>query len=244
MRIESEILLTVLGRAQRPPVDLYQVAVDLGVQAVRPTHGAVGFTDFSTSKPTVYLGPAHRRERVRFVFAHELAHIMLRNTHAVRLLNDRNQTHLLSNEEMLAQKIAATLLIPDEWVEGMRSARITLASLRNFARLAEVSRAMIVTRLADAGEDIALLQWQRGSSSWHVIDRLGVPRHLHGKIEPSLRGRMTLDELDEQDRQVVIDASISRKRLRIRGEVRRKDEYVAQLIRPSRDIWLASRPGF
>jgi Zn-dependent peptidase ImmA (M78 family) len=136
----------VLGHMPRPPVDLGNIARKLGVQDVRRSTTLDGYTDFRQDRPVVYLSPAFTRERVRFVFAHELAHVIIRRLDAQELIDQRDATSLMRNEERLANNIAGTLLIPDDWVQAFRDTDITFSRIKDAASIAEVSLAMMVTR--------------------------------------------------------------------------------------------------
>ena len=53
--IESEIVYTSLGATPKPPVDLYQIADDIRVGAIRDTDFRAGFTDFNLAVPVIYV---------------------------------------------------------------------------------------------------------------------------------------------------------------------------------------------
>jgi Zn-dependent peptidase ImmA (M78 family) len=227
----------VLGHIPEPPIDLNQIALKVGVRDVRRTMTADGYTDFRRRQPIIYLSPAFTRERVRFVFAHELAHVIIRRHDTQELIFARGAGHQIRNEERLANNIAATLLIPDSWVHAFRDSDITFTRLKDAASIAEVSLAMIVTRLAAAKFNIALLRWQRAKSSWHLVDRPGSPQSLHYTIRLTESSVRRLDELVADDLPVVLEGFIDSVRLRIRGMVRRNGKHADQLIRPTSDLW-------
>lgn len=236
-RLESEIIEMALGYLPEPPVDLDQVARKLGVRDVRTTKSVDGYTDFRDSQPVIYLGPAYTRERVRFVFAHELAHVIIRRPDTQALLRARGAASRMQYEERLANSIAGTLLIPDSWVRAIRNSDITFSRIRDAASIAEVSLAMIVTRLAAADVNVALLRWQRGKSSWHVVDRPGTPLSLHSTIELTESSVKILDGLVGDELRIVLEGFIEGVRLRIRGIAHRSGKCASQLIRPSFDLW-------
>jgi Zn-dependent peptidase ImmA (M78 family) len=237
LRLESEIIQMVLGHIPEPPIDLNQIARKVGVRDVRRTITVDGYTDFRHSQPVIYLSSAFTRERVRFVFAHELAHVIIRRPDTQELVCERGKELQMRDEERLANKIAATLLIPDNWVSAFRDSDITFPRVIDAAAIAEVSLAMIVTRLAAAKINIALLRWQRDKSSWHVVDRPGTPQSLHNTIELTESSVRRLDESVADDLNIVLEGFIDTVRLRIRGTVRRTGKYAVQLIRPSHDLW-------
>jgi hypothetical protein len=264
-RIETEVIAAALGGPRTPPVDLLAIADELNVHDVRYINGASvdGATYFHAGGPVIYLGrpdlgglDLRRPDLVRvdphlldlrssnmwFTLAHELAHVMLRKPEVVRLLAKRG-THPLSkeNEERLADRIAETLLIPDDWVGAIRVAHATIERLENVAHHAGVSMAILIVRLATAGKDVGLLQWQRGKHSWYVTDRPGTPLYLHGNIKLSEAGVIALDKADCCEQDIVADGYMGQYRIRILGRARRQGNYVTQLLRPSRDVWMAKQ---
>ena len=237
LRLESEIIQMALGYIPKPPVDLGQVARKIGIQDVRRTTASDGYTDFRHNRPVIYLSPAFTRERVRFVFAHELGHVIIRRPDTQKLMFTRGAGLLMRNEERLANNIAGTLLIPDNWVQAFRKSDIEFSRIRDAASIAEVSLAMMVTRLAAAHVNVSLLRWQRGKSSWHLVDRPGAPSSLHNTINLTESSVKILDELAADELRVVLEGSLEGLRLRIRGNVRRNGKCAVQLIRPSSDLW-------
>jgi hypothetical protein len=249
--LEAEVIAAALGGPRTPPVDLLAIADELNVNDIRYIHGASleGATYFQADGPVIYLGRLaaniNRHEAIHtmwFTLAHELAHVMLRRPGVVHLMARRGAPRLSKeSEERLADRIAETLLIPDDWVKTISVSDATLEGLENVADLAGVSMAMLVSRLAAAGKDISLLQWQRGKHSWYVTDRPGTPRCLHGNIRLSESSVMTLDNTDSSERVIVADAYMGQYRIIMLGLGRRQGDYVIQLIRPSRDIWMAKQ---
>jgi hypothetical protein len=237
-RIESEIVSAALGGPRKPPVDLSLVAGDIGVGDIRPTEFRDGFTDFSLGAPIIYLNNEDSGTRMRFVFAHELAHVMVRLPRVVRLIQMRGQASLLTDEEELADRIGATILIPDSWVEALSQTRRSLGQLRGIAQLADVSLATLVARMASSKIDVALLQWRRGNCTWHVIDRPGVPPSLQAYVKPSITGRRVLEDLGREESDVVVDCRVNGSHVRIGGKAYRRGRHVLQYIAPSRDIWI------
>jgi len=236
-RVESEILLTVLGAFPEPPVDLVRLAMTIGVSEIRRTAFRDGFTDFSFGAPVIYLNHEDSGStRSRFILAHELGHVMLQMPRVLSLLRERGQIGLLRDEEELADRVAATILIPDNWIESLSRTRISLGQVRNLARLADVSMVTLISRMVSSEFDIALLQWRKAHSVWSVVDRPGVPPNLQGYVMPSIVGHQALEGLGREESDVVIDCRVSGQHLRIRGIAQRRGRHALQLIRPSRDI--------
>ena len=137
-RIESEIVIVALGGPREPPVDLIQIAREMRVGDIRPTNFRSGFTDFSSAAPVIYLNNVQLDTTKRFVFAHELAHVMLRMSDVVRLIHMQGRANLLADEEVLADGIAATILVPDSWIDALRKTRCSYKQFRDIARLANI----------------------------------------------------------------------------------------------------------
>jgi hypothetical protein len=176
--------------------------------------------------------------------AHELAHVMLRRPEVLQIMVRRGGPPLSKEgEERLADKIAETLLIPDDWVEAIQVSHPTLEKLENVAALGGVSVSMLVVRLASAGKDIGLMQWQRGKHSWYVTDRPGAPPYLHRNIKLSEAGIIALDNADCWEDEIVADGCMGQHRITISGTGRREGKYVTQLFRPSLDVWMTEQPS-
>lgn len=240
--LASEIIAAALGCAPEPPVDLRRVAGNLGVAEILCTSFRDGFTDFTTPRPVIYLNKVEQVPRMRFVLAHELAHVMLRKPAATDLIERRGRSCLLPGEENIADAIASTLLMPDDLVEMARRVNLTLEKLEQIADCAEVTPVMLITRLATAGIDVGLLHWRRGSRSWHVVDRPGVPGSLHGYIAMSKIGSIVFESLGQHESAIVADCRVGGRNVKIHGTAWRKGWHVVQLIAPSRDIVFPSRP--
>lgn len=232
-RIESEIVSVALGAQPSPPVDLRRVASDVGVGDVLLMDVRDGFTDFSYVRPVIYLNRADSDTRARFVLAHELAHVMLRMPQVMNLIQARGQVSSLTDEERLADRIAATLLVPDGWVEALRESHTRAKQLTDAAKLAGVSLATLVRRMATAGIDVAMLHWIKGKSNWHVIDRPGAPRSLHGSVKPSMIGHWTIENVGPEESDIVIDCQVNGKLMKISGNGLRDGSAVLQIIQPS-----------
>jgi Zn-dependent peptidase ImmA (M78 family) len=238
-QIEAEIIAASLGGPREPPVNLALIAREIGVVDIRQTDRWDGYTDFRHAAPVIYINGMASRTRQRFILAHELAHVMLRNRDVIALITQQGQLELLDNEEKLANRIAAVLLIPDSWIEAMKDADLGLADLESLARQAGIPVKKLITRLATADIDMALLHWQRGKSAWHLIDRPGAPEFLHGYVELSEHGRLAIERLGRRESQVMVECAAAGWRLRISGRgcrCGRHGQDALQLIRPARDI--------
>jgi IrrE N-terminal-like domain len=237
--IEAEIIAASLSGPWEPPVNLVLVAQEIGVVDIRQTERRDGYTDFRRAAPVIYVNGLASRTRQRFILAHELAHVMLRKPEVVSLIKRRGQLELLDNEESLANRVGAALLVPDSWVDAMKDADLGLADLESVARQAGIPVKNLIARLAAADMDVALLHWQRGRDAWHLVDRPGVPESLRGRVELSPRGRMAIERLGGRESRVVLDCHAAGRTLRISGSGSRRGRNghdALQLIRPTRDI--------
>ena len=183
--IESQIIRAALGTPPKPPVNLLQLASRIGVGAIRATRFRDGYTDFRFQKPVIFLNRTESGPRMRFILAHEIAHVMLRMPEARYVLETSRQARPLDDEEELADRIATAILVPDSWVSALRKAGHTLAGLENVASLADVPLKLLISRMSLAHIKVGLLHWCREDRSWHVVDRPGVPSCLHGYFELS-----------------------------------------------------------
>jgi hypothetical protein len=237
-RIESEVITVTLGGPWAPPVDLFDIAAVLGINGIRKTGFRDGFTDFKFSRPVVYLNGQEVGPRMRFVFAHEIAQVMLRVPEVVCLIEMHGCAGILHDEEASASRIAAELLMPGSWIEEIAS-RVTLARLMNAARMAEVSLSILVAQMALAGIDVALLRWQQGNGCWRVTDRPGAPYCLDDHIVPSEQGKAAIVSLDSEESPITVDGRVGGRNARISGHGLRYGKYALQLIEPSRAVCFA-----
>jgi len=229
-RIESRIIRAVLGSPPEPPVDLFKLASDMGAAPVRRAHIQAGCTDFSQRQPVIFLNRTETGARMRFILAHEIAHIMLRTPAAQSVLQGTGPPELPGSEEELADRIGATILVPDSLVRALRKVRYTLAGLEHFARRADVSLTILIHRLSSAQINVGLLHWWRGDHSWHVIDRPGVPSCLHGYFELSEAGHRRFENLRNREWMVTIDGHVDGRRMEITGPAYRQGGEVYQLV--------------
>jgi len=239
-QIESEIISVTVGSQERVPVDLDRIACRVGA-AIRYTYCQGGFTHFQPGGPVIYLSNMATQARGRFILAHELAHILLRYPEAVRLIEEHGRVDLLDNEEELADRIAGALLVPDNWVEGMKAIRLTPIGLLGVARQVGIPIPMLITRIENAGIDIALLHWHRGRTSWHVVDRPGTPAFLHEYIAISEPGNAALDRLGRGESEIVVDCRVNGTWTRLEGKGFRwgdNGEHVFQFLAPRSDGWV------
>jgi hypothetical protein len=240
-RIESQIVRAVLGHAPEPPVDLFQLARRLGVEGIRGTEFRDGYTDFrARHSPVIFLNRRESGARMRFIFAHEIAHVILRTQQARYILETSEQTRLLRNEEELADLIGAVILVPDSWLYALRNVRYTLSGLERVARLADVPLITLISRMSSARINVALLRWQRGDRSWHIVDRPGAPSCLQGYFEPSDSSHRELEELGSKEWTVTIDGRVDGRHIAITGPARRRGWEAFQLIEPSCEIWTSA----
>jgi hypothetical protein len=237
--IESRVVCAALGATPKPPVDLYQIADDIHVGAIRDTNFRAGFTDFSLAVPVIYLNDMQLETTKRFVLAHELAHVMLRMPKVVRLIQEQGHADLLTDEEAFADRIAGTILVPDSLIETSRRTRLPPQRLKNIARLTNVSVMVLVARMASFEIDIALLHWRRGDSAWHVVDRPGTPPSLHGYVKPSAAGHWAIENLRREESNIVVDCHVNGRRAKIAGRAYRHEKHAFQFLEPSIDVWVA-----
>ena len=243
--LATDIVAAVLGRLPVPPVDLSAVAQKICVSALWQTQHACfadGFTDFREGRPVIYIDQNTSQNEERFVLAHELAHVMLRTPEAKDAMARFGRTNFSSEEEQLADSVAASLLLPDSFVNQIRGVKLTLGYLSRVADLVAVSLTVLTTRLAAAGFDIALLHWQQAQRMWHVVDRPGAPPTLHGRVKLSERATRVIDNLSYKESEVVIDGYVGGRYIKISGTAYRDAAHAFHFIRPSRDIWPAVLP--
>ncbi len=172
-----------------------------------------------------------------FILAHEIAHVMLGLPQVQYVLERSGQTGQLGNEEELADRVGAAILVSDSWVYALRKVHCTLTGLEQVARIAYVPLAVLIGRVSSSQMNIGLLHWWRGEHSWHVIDRPGVPSCLRGYFELSEAGRRKFDNLGNKELIVSIDGRVNGRPVKIEGQAYRTGREVFQLLEPSCEIW-------
>lgn len=234
--IESEIISIALDRLPSPPVDLEAAARHIGVAEVVLTECRAGFTVFDGPSPTVHISRSIPYAKSRFIIAHELAHVMLRLPRVMSLIWNRGCVALLQDEERLADGIAQTLLMPDAWVESMRTSSVTLVDVLLFARQADVSPQALIRRMAASRIDLGMLQWRKARLGWAVIDRPGVSSHLHGCLNPTFVGHWALENVGIEESDLSVDCYLNDRHVAVVGTGIRKGGDVLQLVRPSHGL--------
>lgn len=234
--IESEIISAALDRLPPPPVNLEAVARYIRVAKVVSTECRAGFTVFDGPSPIVHISGSISHAKSRFIIAHELAHVMLRLPRVVKLIRHRGCVALLADEERLADDIAQTLLMPDAWVESMRTPWVTLMDVLSFAKQADVSPQALIRRMAASRIDLSMLHWRKEGLRWAVIDRPGVPPYLYGCLNPTFAGRWALENVGIKESDLLVDCYLDDSHVVVVGTGIRKESDVLQLVRPSQGL--------
>ncbi len=232
--IETSVIRAVLSHIPSPPVDLVDIARRLGVREIRPTPLRDGYTDFRSSSPVIFLNPTQSSSRMRFILAHELAHVILRTAIARCAIQELGQTQLLENEEHFADRIARTILVPDTWVNALHAATYSLDGLQRVAAAADVSLGTLVHRMTGAGINVGLLQWFRGDRDWYVVDRPGTPSCLHGDLRLADKSHLTFERLGSKEATTQFRAYNEGRRVESSGTASRTGREVLYLVE---SIW-------
>src|SRR5262245_50403743 len=112
----SDLIVRAAPGIRKPPVDLFELASRMGVSAIRRTEYRDGFTDFCNGGPIIYLNEYDSSPRMRFILAHEIAHVLIRMDHRASATVPGLHLGLHSvHEEEFADKVAGQLLLPDWW---------------------------------------------------------------------------------------------------------------------------------
>lgn len=238
--IESEIISLALDRLPSLPVNLEAVARHIGVANIILSECRAGFTTFDAVGPTVHLSVSMSHTKARFVLAHELAHVMLRLPRVIRLMQSRACAELLADEEQLADGIAETLLMPNAWIEVMRTSWVNLADALYLAKQADVSIQALIRRMAASRIDIGMLQWRKERLSWAVVDRPGVSSHLHGCLKPTFAGYWSLENVRVEESDLTVECHLDDRHLAVVGTGMRRGRDVFQLVRPSQRLAAAT----
>lgn len=139
-------LLDVCG-ISRPPVDVVELAVRIGVElryVYKP--GWSGAIQIVGDRPFIWVDASNHPLRRRFTIAHEIGHLFL---HGDRLLHQptlvfRDEKFDDNEDERAATQFAAELLMPEEWIRS----RSLFTHTEELARAFEVSTSAMSFRLA------------------------------------------------------------------------------------------------
>ncbi len=163
----ADQLLAERGIA-RPPVPVERVAKEIGANVVfEPFEGEISgmlYQEESHGAPVIVINSLNARVRQRFTVAHEIGHLLLHNKsiYVDRPLSvkfrDEHSSLAIDEEEMEANRFAASLLMPRSWL--IREVDLQLARHQDItedaliASLAEiygVSRQAMEYRLGNIG---------------------------------------------------------------------------------------------
>ncbi len=177
------------------PVDLERLATALGVTEIQYTDLTEdGRTTWTRGRPSVELRADRPPTRTRFTLAHEIGHILVDSDESVA-----HRTHGLAHDdiEVLCDWIAASILMPREWVQPYADRdRYTLSRLRMVAHKAGVSLSAAAVRIAEVGgRTCMLLRWQRAPSRWVVIGQAAVPPRFAGTLQATAETTTIFDSL-------------------------------------------------
>jgi hypothetical protein len=177
------------------PVDLHSLATSLGVTEIVPASMTEdGRTTWDEGRPRIELRADRPQTRRRFTLAHEIGHILLAQDQSVA-----RRTHGLANDdvERLCERIAASILMPRDWVYRFTEReRYNLSVLRLMAHKADVSLAAAAVRLAEvSGGTCVLLRWKRAPTRWVIVGQAAVPLQYSGRLEATTRTSEEFDRL-------------------------------------------------
>jgi len=222
-------VLKVTGTS--PPVNLNVIAEHLGVSSVEITAMREdGRTSWVDGAPVIELRADRSRERTRFTFAHELAHVMVAKDRKTAVRRTLALEH--DEEETLCDWIAAALLMPHGWIRPYVERDVSLSLLRLIASRAEVSLSAAAVRVAEVGKQLCmLLRWKRGQIRWVLVGQAGVPAQLRGHYEISSPANDQLDSMPSRrdlwrDTSLILDG----KPISCRAQVDRQGSTCLMLI--------------
>ena len=169
----SEVLET--AGAISPPIDALDVARRLGVtiafdgrQATRGRHKRLA------GRPSIFLKPDDRQERLQWATAHELGEFL-----AWRIAEQAGEEDLADDaRERIANAFAARLLLPAKWfVDDAREHACDLVALK--AIYATASYELIAYRTLDLGQPAIVSVFDQGELVRRRWNGQGVVPRLH-----------------------------------------------------------------
>lgn len=192
---ESIAHLASQRRTPTLPVDLLKIAESLGVSEILTAEMTEdGRTTWVDGKPRIELRIDRPATRMRFTLAHEIAHVLIERDQTVA-----RRTQGLGHDgvESLCDRIAASILMPRDWI--LRYAErnhYNLSLIRLVAHRADVSLSATAVRLAEVGgRTCMLLRFQRAPKRWVVVGHAAVPPEYHGALEATPETSSLIDSL-------------------------------------------------
>lgn len=238
MSLPSRVILAALGHLPQPPVDLPQIALDLGVSAMLTATKVAGYVDMTTGGPVVHVGEARTQHRAHFVLAHELAHVMLHSEQVSESLGrGRVLQAILAEEERWADRVAGTLLAPDDVLAQLSRQPLAWRTLSSMAARLEVSTTLLVTRLSMTGIPASIIRLGPARRGWIVSSRIAVPSVLDGRLTVSEDSQRSLAAVTGRPTPFTLEVrKTDRRVVLVEGAARRINGDVAVLFGGSRDL--------
>jgi hypothetical protein len=143
-------------RGLKPPVDVESLVRESAYleEADLPVNFDAVFLDRSANypRPRIIVAMGQPATRRQFTLAHELGHIVIpwhKGTHFCKVSGEARLIDEITNEvEAQANRFAAELLMPADWVAGMNSTCRSLSELGDSMQKATVSYQAASIRLA------------------------------------------------------------------------------------------------
>lgn len=151
-----------LGDLVKPPVPVQELADKLGIKVVSTQlqAGVSGALIKDGKKWFIIVNSNHHRNRQRFTIAHEIAHFHLGHAmeeHVDReftvLMRDENSSTAADEQEIEANRFAAELLMPEEFIirDFIRLGRLDDETVTRLALKYQVSELALEHRLRNIG---------------------------------------------------------------------------------------------
>src|SRR5262249_41352444 len=153
----------------------------------------------------------------------EIAHVILRHDAVVSVVDMAAPSGLTTDvEELLCDRIAARLLLPDHWIARMKGHPFRLRTLVALAHSAQVSNAMLTTRLATEGVPVAFIRWKRApTGQWLAHGRAGTVGWIRGALTPSSATMLAFASADNNPSPATITLLSGRRQIMVRAELQR-----------------------
>lgn len=168
--LHQAVLDTVLMRPLLPPpVPLMTYGRALGIEGISPGGVMDGCVDLTGPAPRIKLRSGLSDSARRFTLAHELGHV------ALKRYEDQGGDLAGVDIERMCDRLAASMLLPNRWIQPVVNSQWSIASLEEYASLARVSVPTVVNRLSDLGGGTIWLHFKFAgpSRTWLCWSRAG-----------------------------------------------------------------------
>jgi hypothetical protein len=191
----DQSIYDLFGNTLRPPVDIDALAARVGVRSICEEELLEdGRLIQRNGAASIVIRRGLPLGRRRFTVAHELAHLLLLAPEVDTIRRRQPARSAQDDVERLCDQIAASIVLPHDWVQSRYGAQPQrISTLRSVADAAGVSMAAALVRLQEVARwTRSLIRFRYVDGRWRYASAAGVPVALHRVLEFSGSARAVL----------------------------------------------------